>query len=168
MRALPKKNTPLNEDLNFAVNSARQELSNHCAEVNPSAGMLHISGHILVPFRKLHSFRKWDKGMVTIPEDETSYTTLYQEAFLKYVENEYCAKHRCVPVIQSQSKQIYNLFPSSTASGSGQPFFNSSFSSSDYQVYLKPNNVAETTAGRSDRAAHLLTAPRLHLNSLPG
>jgi len=26
-------------------------------------------------------------------EDETSYTTPYQEAFLKYVENEYSAKH---------------------------------------------------------------------------
>jgi len=30
------------------------------------------------------------------PEDEISYTTQYQEAFLMYVENEYCAKHRCV------------------------------------------------------------------------
>jgi len=27
------------------------------------------------------------------PEDETSYTNQFQEAFLKYVENEYGAKH---------------------------------------------------------------------------
>jgi len=27
------------------------------------------------------------------PEDETSYTIQYQEAFLKYVENEYSPKH---------------------------------------------------------------------------
>jgi len=36
----------------------------------------------------------WDKGMDINLEDETSYTTQYQEAFLKYVENEYCAKHQ--------------------------------------------------------------------------
>ena len=36
--------------------------------------------------------------MNIIPEDETSYATQYQEAFLKYVENEYCAKHRRLPV----------------------------------------------------------------------
>jgi len=55
--------------------------------------MLLISEDILDPFRKLRSFRKWGKGMDIDPEDETSYTTQYQEAFLKYVENEYCGKH---------------------------------------------------------------------------
>jgi len=60
--------------------------------------MLLISAQILEPFRKLPSFRDWDKGMDTTPEDETSYTAQYQEAFLKYVENEYCAKHRRAPV----------------------------------------------------------------------
>jgi len=33
--------------------------------------------------------------------------------------------------------------------------------------YLTPNNVAETTPGRSDSAARLLTAARLYLNSPP-
>ena len=42
------------------------------------------------------------KGMDINPKDETSYTTQYQEAFLKYVENEYCAKHRRVPVNNSK------------------------------------------------------------------
>jgi hypothetical protein len=27
-------------------------------------------------------------------DDEASYTTQYQEAFLQYVENEYCAKYQ--------------------------------------------------------------------------
>ena len=31
-------------------------------------------------------------------KDDTSYTTQWKEVFLKYVENEQCAKHRCVPV----------------------------------------------------------------------
>jgi len=39
--------------------------------------------------------------------------------------------------------------------------------SSDDEEYLTPNNVAETTHGRSDHAARLLTAARLYLNSPP-
>jgi len=54
-------------------------------------GMLLISAHILNLFWKLRSYRKWDKGMDLNPEDETSYNTQYQEAFLHYVENIYCA-----------------------------------------------------------------------------
>jgi hypothetical protein len=56
-------------------------------------GMRLISAHILDPFWKLQSFRKLDKGMDINPEDETSYTIQYQEAFLKYVENECCTNH---------------------------------------------------------------------------
>ena len=36
------------------------------------------------------------------PEDETSYTTQYQEPCLKYVQDEYCTKHRRVPVKQHE------------------------------------------------------------------
>jgi hypothetical protein len=93
MRALAKKKTPSKEDLFFPLKLARQKLSKHYAEMTPTTGMLLISAHILDPFRKLRSFRKWEKGMDINPKDETSYTTQYQEAFLKYVENEYCAKH---------------------------------------------------------------------------
>jgi hypothetical protein len=89
MRALAKKKTQWKEDLFFAVKLARQKLSKCYAEVTPAIGMLLISVHILDPFRKLRSFRKWDKGMDINPEDETSYTTQYQEALLKYVENEH-------------------------------------------------------------------------------
>jgi len=57
-------------------------------------GRLLISEYILDPVRKLWSFRKLDNGMDIIPEDETSYSTQYQESYLKYVENEYCSKLR--------------------------------------------------------------------------
>jgi len=101
------------------------------------------------------------------PDDETSYTTLYQEAFLKYVENEYCAKHRRVPVNKLETVPTSNLVPSATASGSYQSAFDPYDLSSDDEEYLMPINVAETTPGRSDRPARLLIAARLYLNSPP-
>jgi len=167
MRALAKKKTQWKENLFFAVKLARQKLSKYYAEVTPTTGMLLISAHILDPFRKLRSFRKWDKGMDINPEDETSYTTQYQEAFLKYVENEYCAKHRRVPVNKLETVRSSNLLPSATASGSYQSSFDPYDLSSDDEEYLTPNNVAETTPGRSAHAAHLLTAARLYLKSPP-
>jgi hypothetical protein len=69
------------------------------------------------------------------PEDETSYTTQYQQAFLKYVENEYCAKHRRVPVNKFETVQSSNFFPSATASGSYQSSFDPYDSSSDDEEY---------------------------------
>ena len=81
------------------------------------------------------------------PEDETSYTTQYQDAFLKYVENEYCAKHRRVPVNKLETVPSSNLVPSGTASGSYRLSFDPYDSSSDDEKYLTPNNVAETTPG---------------------
>ena len=94
LQALAEKKTQWKEDLYFTVKFARQKLSKYYAEVTPTTGMLLVSAHIFDPFRKLRLFRKWDKGMDINPEDETSYITQYQEAFLKYAENEYCAKHR--------------------------------------------------------------------------
>ena len=146
---------------------ARQKLCKYYAEVTPMTGMLLISAHIHDPFRKLRSFSKWDKGMDINPEDKSSYTTQYQEAFLMYVENEYCAKHRCVPVNKLETVPSSNLVPSATASGSNQSSFDPYDLSSDVEEYLTPNNVAETKPGRSDLAAHLGTAARLYLNSPP-
>jgi hypothetical protein len=57
------------------------------------------------------------------PEDETFYSTQYPEAFLKYVENEYCVKHRCVPVIILETVWSSYLLPSATASRSYQSSF---------------------------------------------
>jgi len=130
-------------------------------------GMLFISAPILDPLRKLRLFGKWDKGSYINPEDKTLYTTQYQDAFLNYVENEYCAKHKRVQVIRHESVPSNILFASATASGSGQSSFDRYDLSSDDEEFLTPNNVAETTPGRSDCAAHILTASRLQLNSPP-
>jgi hypothetical protein len=53
------------------------------------------------------------------------------------------------------------------ASASYQSSFDPYDSSNDDEEYLTPNNVAEMTPRRSDRAARLLTAARLYLNSPP-
>jgi len=98
---------------------------------------------------------------------KTTYTTQYQEAFLKYVENEYCAKHRRLLVTQPESIPINNLVSSAMASRSGQSSYDPYDLSTDDGEYIMPNNVTETTPGWSDRAARLLTAARLHLNSPP-
>jgi hypothetical protein len=145
MRALAKKKTRWKEDLFFAVKLAQQKLSKYYSEVTPSTGMLLISAQILDPFMKLRLFRKWDKGMDIDPEDETSYTAQYQEAFLKNVKNEYCAKHQCVPVNKLETVPSSNLVPSATASGSNQSSFDPYHLSIDDDHYLTPNNVAETT-----------------------
>jgi len=131
----------------FTVKLARQNLSKYYAEVTPLTGMLVVSAHILDPFRKLRSFRTSDEGMDINLDNETSYTTHYQEAFLKDVVNEYSAKHQCVPVNKPENVLSSNLVPSTTASGSGQSSFDPYDLSSDDDDYLKPNNVAETTPG---------------------
>jgi len=53
------------------------------------------------------------------------------------------------------------------SSRSGQSSYDPYDLSSDDEEYLMPNNVAEMTPGQSDRAARLLTATRLYLNSPP-
>jgi len=100
-------------------------------------------------------------------ENETSYTTQYQEAFLKYVESESCAKHRGVPVNKHESLPRSNLIPSKTVLGSCQSSYDTYTLSSDDEEYLTPNNVAETAPGRSDCTARILTAAWLYLNSPP-
>jgi len=89
----------------------------------------------------------WDKGMDIDSEDETSYTTQSTEAFLKYVENEYCAKHRLVPVNGPENVLSSKLTLSSMAPASCQLSIHPDDLSSDDEEYLKPINVAETTPG---------------------
>jgi len=92
MRTLAKNKTHWKEDLFFVVKLAPQKLSKCYSEVTPMTGMVPISALVLDPFQKSRAFKKWGKGMNNNPEDETSCTTQSQEAFLKYVENRYCAK----------------------------------------------------------------------------
>jgi len=135
--------------------------------VTPTTGMRLISVHTLDPFRKLRSFRKWNNGMDINPEDWSSYTTQYQEVFLKYVENEYCAKHRCILVNTLQ--RLLSSHPNSSAIASRccQSSFDTYDLPSDDEEYLARNNLAETTPGRSDHAAYSLGAVRLDLNLRP-
>jgi len=161
LQALAKNKTQWKEDLYFTVNFARQKLSKFYAEVTPTMGKLLISAHILDPFGKLRSLRKWDKGMDINAEDETSYTTQYHEALLKYVENEYCAKHRQLSVTKHE-KLLSNAFThSATPFQSGQSSFDLYDLSSGDEEYLTPKYLAKMTPGLSDRAARLLTAARL-------
>ena len=53
-------------------------------------------------------------------EDETFYTTRYQMTFLKYLENEHGAKHRCASVRNPEGIPITNLVPTTTGAGSSQ------------------------------------------------
>jgi len=167
MRALAKKKTQWMKDLFFAVKCAQQTLSKYYTEVTPTTGMLLSTAHILDPFRKLRSFRKLFMGMDINPEDETSYTTQYQEPFLNYVENESCTKHRLLPVIKSDNTLNNILSSFQRASRFDQSSYAPYDLSSDDDKYLMATNVVETTLGRSNRAARLLTAARLHLNSPP-
>jgi len=111
MRALAMKKTHWKEDFFFTAKLVRQKLSKYCAEVTATMGMLLISAHILKAFRNLQSFRKWDQGIDFNHEDETYHTTQYQEAFLKYMENEYCAKHQGVPVKNTKAYPAAISFP---------------------------------------------------------
>jgi hypothetical protein len=130
-------------------------------------GMPLMLAHTVDPFRKLPPFSKWDKGMDINPEDETSYTTQYQEASLKNMENEYCTKHRRLPVTKFDNTQNNNLRSFEMAAKYGQSSYDQYDLSSDDDEYLMRSNVAETTPRRTDRAARLLTATRLCLTSNP-
>jgi hypothetical protein len=97
--------------------------------------MFLLSAHSLYTFQKLQSFWKWGKGMDIHPVEKTSFTTQYKEAFLKYVENEYCAKYQHVLVNKPENITSNNLIPSALASGSGQSFLDTYDLSSDDEEY---------------------------------
>jgi len=167
MRAFDTKKTPLTQHLYFAVNLAQQMMSKWYAKITSTTVLNLIPAHISDRFRKLWSFKNWDTGMDINPEDQTSYTTQYQESFLKYVENEYCPKCRLVLVIKPESIASNHGFPSATASGSSQSSFDPYDLSSDDEEYWTPNNEAETTPERRDCTALLRPAAMLYWNSLP-
>jgi len=145
--ALAMKKTEWKEDLFFVAQLAWQTLMKYNTEVSPTAGMLLTSSCILDLVGKLWSYSSWDMGMDINPVDETSYTTYYQDAFLRYVENEYCAKHQPVPVNEHESLPSSNLFPSATASGSQQSSFDLYDLCNDDEEYITFNNAAEMTPG---------------------
>jgi len=167
MGSLPMKKTQWEEDLFFAVMLPSKKLFKYYAEVTPMTSMLLVAAHYLDHFRKLRLLKKGDKGMDINAEEEASYTTQYQEALHKYVQNEYCAKHRSVPIIKPESPPSSNLFPFATTSRPGLSSFDPYDLSSDDKKYLILDNVAETTPGWCNCAVHISIAARLYLNSPP-
>jgi len=142
MRGLAKKKAQWKEDLFFAMKFTWQKLSKNYTEVTPTTGVLRISAHSLDPLNTLCLFWKWDKGMDINLPDENSYITQYQESFLKYMENEYCAKHRWLQVSKFKTIPDNNLGSSTLASRSGQSSYDPYDLSSDEEEYFMPNNVA--------------------------
>jgi len=167
MQHFAKKKTQWKEDLFFAGKLARQKLSEYYTQVTGRTGMLLIPAHILDSFRKLRFFRNWDKGIDINPEHKTFYITQYQEAFLKYVEKEYCAKHRRVLVNKLERLTIRSRVPSTTAPGFCQLSFDSYGLACEDGEYSTPNTVGERILRRSCRIPRLLTAARLYSNLTP-
>jgi len=165
--AWARKKTQLKEDLSLVVKFAHQKLSKYYADVTPTTGMLLFSACIPYPFWMLQSFCKWVKRMDIQPENMTSYTTHYQEVSLNYKENEYCAKHRCLPVTKPESVVSNNPLFTVMATRSGKSSYDRYDLSGVDEELTMQGNMAETTPGRSNPAAHLVTAARLNLNSLP-
>ena len=166
-QALAKKKTQWKEDLFFAVKLAPHKLSKYNAEVTPKIGMHLISAHILDRFRMLQSFETWDKAMDINHEDKSSSTSQSQEAFLKNVENEYCAEHQRVPVNTHECFLSSNLILYAMASRSCQSSLDPYDLSSEDEESLTAKNVAEMTPGRSDSVARQLTAARTNSNPAP-
>jgi len=101
------------------------------------------------------------------PEHETACTTQYYKACLNNVEYKYSANHRRMSISKPKYVPHSNIFPSAKASGFIQSSFDWHDLSTGNEQNLTPSRVAEMTPRQSDHAAHLLTATRLYLYSLP-
>jgi len=125
MRTVVMKKTEWKEDLYIAVKFVQYMLSKYYAKLTVTMGALPILPNLFDSFQKLPLFGKWGKRMDNTPVHVTTYTTQYWEACLKYVENEYCAKHTRVLISQPGRVASNNHFPSARATGSGQLSFDS-------------------------------------------
>jgi hypothetical protein len=90
--------------------------------------------------------------MGIILKHNTSYTTQYQEAFVMYVENKYCAKHRRLPVTKPRNILNNNVISSVMPSRSSQSWYDPYDLSSNDDEYVMSNNVAKTIPRRNDCA----------------
>jgi len=83
------------------------------------------------------------------------------------MENEYCAKHRCMPVNILESLPTRKFILSATASGSCQSSIDPYDLFSDEEESITPNNVAETTPEWRDCALCLFISASIYLNLPP-
>jgi len=150
-----KKKTQWNGHLYLPVTFACQKLSKYYTKVTFTMGRLHISAQFVDPFLKLWYVLHSDMGMDIYYEDETAYTTQFEEAFLMYVENQYCTKHWRLPVINLDNVPSNNPFSSKMNSRYVPSSYDPNDLSSNDVEYVMPNNVAKTTTGWSDHTACL-------------
>jgi len=89
LKALAKKRLQWKRDIHRAVRSARAKLRKYYTKVTPETGLILILATMLDPFRKLQTFKGWDKEMGKSSDDSDSYERQYCDAFLSYWENNY-------------------------------------------------------------------------------
>jgi len=154
MWAVAKKKTHLKDNLNFAAKLACQKLFKYYIEVTPTPGMLLIWAHILDRYWQLWYFSKWEKRMHINPENDTFYTTQYQEAYLICLENNYCAKYRCWAVIKSETVLSNDLFSFAIASRSCQSSYGPYAYSNDDEENLQSKNLADEMSRLNDHTEH--------------
>ena len=124
------------KDLYFAIMFARQKLSKYHVAVTLTMGMFLGLAHIIDRFWKLQSCRQQVKGMDIYPEDKSSYTTQLWKEFLQYMETEYSATHRRLPIIKPKRVPTHNFFSSAIPCSSGQSSHNPYDLSSDEEEHL--------------------------------
>jgi len=130
-------------------------------------GIHLIFANIIIVCHELLLLRTRDRGMDIDSEDVASYTTQYAKAFLQYVENENCDKHRGVPGNQLEHLPNRIPIPSATPLLSCQSPFDQYNKSNNDEECLIPNIVAESIPGSSDCASRLLNTARQYLNLPP-
>jgi hypothetical protein len=81
------------------------------------------------------------------PKVETFYTAQFQEAYLQYVQIEYCATHQHVSNNKVQTLPSSNPISAATTSGSWQSSFDAYDLSGDDEEYFTLNDVAVMTPG---------------------
>jgi len=105
--------------------------------------------------------------MALNPEDESSYSTQHQEAFLKFVQNKYSAKYQQLSIINTEKVPHSDDVHFTMESEWDQLLFEQYHSSCNDEEYFIPKCVAEMTSGWSDHAPCSFAATPLYSNSLP-
>jgi hypothetical protein len=164
---LLKKKTQWKDDLNFILNFAHQQWSNDHFEVIPKSGILLIVVHILDPFWKSWSYRKWDNIIDVNPQDDCFFTVQYKDVFLQYVEHEYCFKDCKMYNLKLEIPNHNDPFSTSPDSGSRYWFYDPYDLSSDDTEYITSANIIESTPRCSHCPPWPLPAPIQYLNYPP-
>jgi hypothetical protein len=115
IQGLGKKKTQWKKDLYFAVKCTQRKLSTYYSEEIPTTCLIFASAHIIDPFWKVPSFRKWPNGLDINPDDDPWYTTQYREAYRMYLENKYHPIQRRLSVNKPERVMRKNPFPTTAA-----------------------------------------------------